>query len=196
MALSLSGCVSLLLGTEDTPPRFTLEPVKYDTSRQLQMDVRLIIADPEAEAAFRSSQIAISSAPLRYEYLTGAEWSDRAPRLFGIFLQRSFENHGGIKSVGDRSTLPLGDYILRTDIRQFNLEQRGGNTNAKISVYVQLFDSSNRAIAGKLMSASKPVEGGLTQTIQGFNLAAQQVGDDVVIWSTGQIIEDQQRPEK
>jgi cholesterol transport system auxiliary component len=182
--MSLGGCVSLLLGVEETPPRFTLAPVSFPNTNAEPLPLRLVISDPRAERAFRTSSITRSPDALRYEYYAGAEWSDRAPRLFGIFLQRSFENSGRIGAVGDRTSLPLGDFTLHTDIRSFHVSYLGGRKVAKISYFARLTDNRNKTIDTQLFSAEEPVRGdGVEQAVQAMNRAANRAGDATVNWT-------------
>lgn len=191
-ALNLSACASLVLGVEGTPPRFTIAPVDFVQTVQSQLEVRLVIADPKAEAAFDTSRITKSPSPLRYEYYAKGEWSDRAPDLFRIFLERSFENSGRVETVGDRGSLPLGDYALQTDIRDFHIEVRDGQSVAKISYFARLLDGRNRSIATQLFTASEPVmQGPMMMNIEAFNRAATRAGDATVNWTVQQITKQQ-----
>lgn len=188
--LLLSGCASLLLGPGETPPRYTLEPIETSggMSRGEQIKVRLVIPDPQSESAFDTSRISRSPAPLRYEYYADGEWTDQLPNLWGIFLQRSFENDGRIETVGDRRTVPLGDYVLRTDLRAFHIEERNGVNQARVSISAKLFNSRNEAISTQIFSTSQPVYGStLTAAVEALNRAAQVTGTDTVNWVIGQI---------
>lgn len=189
-ALLLSGCASILLGPGETPPRYTLQPVEAPenvTNGEL-MEVRLVIPDPQSESAFDTSRISRSPAPLRYEYYAGGEWTDQLPNLWGIFLQRSFENDGRIETVGDRRTVPLGDYVLRTDIRAFHIEERDGVNQARVSVSTKLFNSRNEAISTRIFSTSQPVYGTtMTAAVEALNRAAQLAGADTVVWVINEI---------
>ncbi len=189
LAVSLTGCASLVLaGSGETPPRYTLAPVTFEESVVEALPVRLIIADPNAEAAFATSRIAHSPAKLRYDYFEEGEWSDRAPRLFGIFLERSFENSGQILAVGDRISVPVGDYILQTDIRGFHIETRKRKKVARLEYYVRLTDGRNNTIASKLFSASEQVPTrSVGDAVTAFNAAANVAGEETIAWALANI---------
>ena len=188
--VSLSGCASILLGPGDTPPRYTLQPISQPVPAAVasKMKIRLVIPDPQSEAAFDTSRIGRSPAPLRYEYYADGEWTDQLPQLWGIFLQRSFENDGRIETVGDRTTVPLGDYVLRTDIRAFHIEEREGARTARVSISAKLFNSRNETIATRIFSMSQPVtDQGLTAAVEAINRTAQVAGTDCVNWVIAEI---------
>lgn len=181
---SLSGCASLILGNGDVPPRYTLQPIAISTGTADQLKVRLVVTDPQSEAAFDTSRISFSPEPLRYEYYVDGEWTDQLPLLFGIFLQRNFENDGRIGTVGDRVSVPLGDYVLRTDIRAFHIQRRGETRTALVSYSAKLFNSRNEAIATRIFSTSEPVpEPGLDGAVEALNLAARRSAVETVDWT-------------
>lgn len=183
VSLGTGGCTSNLIGGGDPSPRYTITPAAFEVPSAAVMDVRLVIADPEAEAVLRTPKIAYSAQPLRYEYLAGAEWTDRLPRLFGIFLERSFENSGAFRAVGTRSELPLGDYTLHTDIRSFHLEQTGSGQNARVIYFARLTDGRNRTIDSRLFETVEPAgQDTILADIEAFNRAADRLGEETVTW--------------
>lgn len=189
-ALMLNGCASLLLGNGETPPRFTLLPPPEETPADI-MKYRLVISDPQSEAAFDTSRISYSPEPLRFEYYTDGEWTDQLPLLWGIFLQRSFENDGRIETVGNRVSVPLGDFVLRTDIRAFNIEDRGGIVTAKVSYSAKLFNFRNEAVATRIFSESQPVSGDtLTDFVEAMNIAARRGSEETVDWVVAEMREN------
>ena len=186
----LPGCASVVLAGSDTPPRYTLQPVGYDNPAEAPIPVRLIIADPSTEAALFTSKIAHSPSPLRYDYLTEGEWTDRMPRLFGIFLERSFENHGRIAAVGDRVAMPMGDYILHTDIRSFHVQTRGRDRSAEIAYFVRLTDRRNKTIGSQLFLSSSSLETkSVSKAVAAMNVAMERVGRETVEWAVAYIEE-------
>ncbi|WP_306250567.1 ABC-type transport auxiliary lipoprotein family protein [Parvularcula sp. IMCC14364] len=191
--MAVAGCQSLLVGNGETPPRYTLSPVPGTVAAQTQLAARLVIADPVAEAAFETSRIARSPEPLRYEYFANAEWSDRAPNLFRIFLVRSFENNGRIQAVGDRVTLPIGDFILDTDIRSFHVEMQDGQNIARVAYFARLSDRRNNSIASRLFEVNEPVNGSaLPSAVEALNSAVNRVGNETVVWAISEIEQNMQ----
>ncbi|MEZ5917788.1 MAG: ABC-type transport auxiliary lipoprotein family protein [Parvularculaceae bacterium] len=75
----------------------------------------LSIEEPMATRAYDTANIALSRGPAQIEYYAGGEWADRAPRLFGAALVRSFENAGAIRTSARSLRCLLGDFALQTD---------------------------------------------------------------------------------
>lgn len=194
----LSGCTSLILGDGEIPPRYTLEPLPgASVSGSETLPVRLVVTDPQAEAAFDTSRISFSPEELRYEYYADGEWTDQLPHLWGIFLQRSFENDGRIATVGDRRAVPLGDYVLRTDIRAFHIEERGGQRTARVSYSAKLFNARNEGIASRVFTVTEPVSGAsLVASVEALNRAARNAGNQSVDWVIGNVVENRAETER
>lgn len=156
LAAALASCVSVL--PEAAPPsaRFTVSDVTVETAAA-PARWSLGVEEPDATLAYNSAKIALSRAPGRIEYYAGGEWVDRAPRLFGVALVRSFENTGAIRGVGTRLTLPVSDYVLQTDIRRLGAVHGGGEKRAEVVVFARLTNGRSLIHASKLFSATEPV---------------------------------------
>jgi ABC-type uncharacterized transport system auxiliary subunit len=184
LAFSLSGCASLLFGVgRDTPPRYTLHAAVFEQSDSSPINARLIIEDPQSEAAFDTAEIALSTDDLRFEYFTTGEWTDRAPRLLGIVLERSFQNSGIVTNIGDRTTMPIGDYIFYTDMRDFHMMQDNGGLIVKIAYYARLTKGNGETLAVHEFSTEHRVNSRtLQQAVFVFNGALEDLARETIIW--------------
>jgi cholesterol transport system auxiliary component len=155
LAFFASGCVSLLPETSPPKPRYHISAVKADALAGASVDWSLVVEDPHTTRVYDTTRIAVSTAPGKIQYFAGAEWADRAPRLFQTALVQSLEDSGRIITVGDRSAIPIADYVLQTDLRAIQLNIRGGRV-ASVSIYARLTDGKGKIYAAKLfeMSAS------------------------------------------
>ena len=156
LAAALSACVSVLPDAAPPSARFTVSDVTVDTAAA-PARWTLSVEEPDATLAYNSAKIALSRAPGRIEYYAGGEWVDRAPRLFGVALVRSFENTGAIKGVGSRVTLPVSTYVLQTDIRRLGVVHGGGEMRAEVTIFARLTNGRSAVHASKLFSATEPV---------------------------------------
>lgn len=156
VAFALSACVSVL--PEAAPPsaRYTVSDVVVETTT-VPVSWTLGVEEPDATLAYNSAKIALSRAPGRIEYYSGGEWVDRAPRLFGVALVRSFENTGAIKGVGSRLTLPVSTYVLQTDVRRLGVVHGGAEKRAEVTVFARLTNGRSAIHASKLFSAVESV---------------------------------------
>ncbi len=182
-AALLGGCVSLLPETAPPKPRYHIEPVEASALEGETVDWSLIIEDPRATKVYDTVRIAVSTAPGKIEYFAGAEWADRAPRLFQTALVQTFEDSGRILAVGDRSALPLADIVLQTDIRRLELNTQGGQA-ATVSIYARLTDGRSRIVAAKRFDASAPAASdNADAVIAAFDAAFETLIPEIVDWT-------------
>ncbi|NWG91794.1 MAG: membrane integrity-associated transporter subunit PqiC [Parvularculaceae bacterium] len=156
-ALSLSACVSVLPDAPPASARYQVTDVTVDAPARAPAAWTLAIEDPEATLAFNTAKIALSRGPARIEYYAGGEWVDRAPRLLGAALVRSFENTGAIRGVGTRVTLPVSTFALQTDIRKLTITHQNGAMTADVAIFARLTNGRSVVHASKLFTASEPI---------------------------------------
>ncbi len=153
--ISLSACVSVL---PDAPPpsaRYQVTEVTPDGADRAPVAWTLGVDEPDATLAYNTAKIALSRAPARIEYYAGGEWVDRAPRLFGAALIRSFENTGAVTGVGSRVTLPVSTFVLQTDIRKLTVAHLDGSRTAEIAIFARLTNGRSVIYASRLFTASQ-----------------------------------------
>lgn len=181
----LGGCVSLLPDSGDLEPRIRLDANAPVISADTMLETSLVISDPSAEAVYNTYNLAVATGPYRFEYLDGAEWADRVPVLFRIYLERRFENSGGFQAVGDRTELPIGaGYVLYTDIREFHLDQSRGQELALVSFSARLTDSRGKTLGTEVFAAeSRTNRNGQRDIAYALNEAARISSEEAVIWA-------------
>ncbi|MFZ5617071.1 MAG: ABC-type transport auxiliary lipoprotein family protein [Pseudomonadota bacterium] len=157
VALVLSACVSVLPEAPPPSARYQVTDAAFEGGERAGVRWTLGVEEPEATLAFNTSKIALSREPARVEYYAGGEWVDRAPRLFGAALLRSFENTGAIRGVGTRVTLPASAFVLQTDIRKLTITHRNGTRSADVAIFARLTNGRSVVHASKLFIASSPV---------------------------------------
>ena len=195
-AFSLSACVSVLPDAPPASPRYGLSYIDPEARLSATGAFTLAVDDPLATRAIDSAKIAYVNDAEQYRYYAGAEWADRAPRLFMAALVRSFQNVDGLIGVGSRSSQPISDYILQTDLRAFEARQNGDGAMAHVDIYARVTDVRGRAFGARLFSVERPVssrleggEGGAAALA--LNDAAGELLDEIVDWSLG-VIDDQE----
>ncbi|GJL92369.1 MAG: ABC transporter [Hyphococcus sp.] len=182
-ALFAASCVSVLPDAAPPKPRFHIVAADADSLSGEPLPFSLVIDEPRATRVYDSVRIAVASAPGRIEYLAGAEWADRAPRLFQTALIQTFEDAGRILAVGDRSSLPIADFVLQTDIRRMELAVQGGHA-ADISVYARLTNGKGVIYAAKKFEASISSSSTKPDAVYAaFNTGFDQIVTEMVAWS-------------
>jgi cholesterol transport system auxiliary component len=187
--LLLTGTLAGCLSSGDLAPRLSLDAGSPNQSPSAPIvDAALVIADPEAEAVFNTFNVAIATAPYEFEYLAGAEWTDRVPVLVRLFIERRFENTRVFTAVGDRTEIAVSDYLLSSDIRAFHIDRASGGAEASVAISVRLSDQRGRTLGSELFSARVPVDSSdRSSVVRSINEAAGTVADEMIDWTTERI---------
>jgi cholesterol transport system auxiliary component len=136
MAAGLTACggVSLLGPTGPPPNVYDLSPKSTFDDDLPTVDWQLTVEEPTASRALDTDRITVKPTPFEVGYLSGARWSDRAPRMIQTRLVESFENTHHIVAVG-RQTIGLrGDYNLKSELREFQAEFFDGDDGPSVLV--------------------------------------------------------------
>lgn len=120
-ALTMTGCAPLSAVREPTR-LFQLHSPRDFNPNLPRVDRQIIIESPEAAAGLATSRIALSPHPLRLEYFANANWTDNTPGLIQTLLVESFENTDKIISVGREAIGLRADFLVKTEVREFQAE--------------------------------------------------------------------------
>ena len=160
-ALALFGCQVPVPGQGPPPELYRLTPKSSFPEDLPSVDWQLVLETPQANAGIDTTRIALQRAPLQIEYYARAQWSDRAPRMIQSLMIESFENSKRIISVG-RDTVGLrADFILKTELREFQAEYfEPGPPRSHVTIVWRLVQMPRRAIIGSMaFNASEPATG-------------------------------------
>jgi cholesterol transport system auxiliary component len=183
VALFASGCVSLLPETAPPKPRYHIATPDAAALSGEMIDWSLVVEDPRTTRVYDSVKVAVATAPGKIEYFAGAEWADRAPRLFQTALVQTFEDSGRVLSVGDRTAVPVGDLVLQTDIRHLELDVQGEKA-AKVSIYARISDGKGNIYAAQKFTSSSPASSERPDAvIAAFDGAFAEVISEIVAWT-------------
>ena len=131
----LAGC-SILPKVQEPTTLYTLTPKTQFPPNLPSVNWQLVVELPTAAAGIDSSRIALSHDPFTLEYYAKAAWTDNAPGMVQSLLIESFERTGKIVAVGPESAGLRPDYILKTDLREFQANYRGGEPIPTVVVRV------------------------------------------------------------
>lgn len=185
MLLGMTGCVSVLPEAGPAAARYVIHDVSSPALQKKDpITWTLSIEDPAATRAFDTSNIAVFREAGRVEYYGSGEWADRAPRLVGAALVRSFENTGRILGVGNRVSLPRADFILQTDIRGFHAIQIDGKMAVETSIFARLTDSHSNVYAAKLFTKKANIDDDHASSVaRQINANLSPMIADIIEWT-------------
>jgi cholesterol transport system auxiliary component len=126
--LALAGCslpnLEEIVGPPDAPQLYVLRPA-LPQAGGAQVAWQLVIALPDAPASLDTPRIALNPTPTTLDYYANAAWQDRVPILLQTLLVQAFENTRRIPVTRDTAGV-AANYILMTDIRDFQARYEGG----------------------------------------------------------------------
>jgi len=185
VALALAGCDVKLPG-EGPPPRlFTLNPkTTFDTDLPT-VNWQLIIEMPTAPASLDTVRIAVQRSPLNLDYYAAAAWTDRVPSMIQTLLISSFENTGKIVAVGRESVGLRADFLLKTEIRNFEVEYEPEGPSPRVHIVAKLIKMPEREIIADRTCDYKQPAGGdqLEQIVETYNDVLGRCMRRIVEWT-------------
>lgn len=182
----LAGCTAL---TPAAPQLYTLTPktaVAPDTPRA---SWQLLVEMPAAQAGLDTPRIAIVRAQTALDYFADSSWTDRAPAMVQALIIESFEDSGRIVSVGRENVGLRSDFLLKTDLRDFQAEYAAPDerfpSRARVRIAAKLVSMPRRTIeAGETFEASAPItDNSFTAIIAAFDEALGVVMKRLVDWT-------------
>jgi cholesterol transport system auxiliary component len=182
----LSGALALLApGCASTPQLDTYEltaPSPADGPRRGKLQV--LIAEPSALKALDGQNIVISTAPGTIEYLKGAQWADRLPRVVQVRLADTFQKSGRFGGVGKPGEGLAIDYQVIVDIRAFEVRVGQGDS-ASVELFVRVLNDRNGVVkASRAFKAAAPLSGaGNDAFVAALDAAFGAAAADIVDWS-------------
>ena len=185
LAFLLVACAGMLPGSGAPPDLYTLTPKSTYSADLPTVTWQLAIEVPVAAESLNNSRIALRHDPLSLLYYKGARWTERAPVMVQTLLIESFENSGKIVAVARKATDIRADYVLKTDLREFQAEyDAGGAPVAHVRLNAKLVVMPKRAIiASKTFESSVQAAGSnVSQVIAAFDLALSRTLKQIVEW--------------
>ena len=182
----MNGCGSLVPGQGPPPDLYRLSP-KHDFSGDLPtVTWQLLVETPAAPAGLDNTRIALLRDPIQVQYYAKSNWIDRVPLMVQTLLVESFEASGKIVSVGGNPANLRPDFVLSTQIRDFQADYYSGSgPSARVGIVARLVTMRQRAILGaKRFDATAPAKADqMPAIVEAFNNALGQVLDGIVGWT-------------
>jgi cholesterol transport system auxiliary component len=193
LTLGLGGCLGGLLSSP--PQLFDLSPKSTFDEGLPRADWQLVVEEPTAPNAINTDRMAIRPSYLQIQYLPEVKWTDRAPALVQTLLVESFENSGRIVGVGRRAIGLTGDYVLSSELREFEAVKDGAATKVVVRLVLKLVRQSSGGIIAST-TAEQAVESATDQPadiVIAFDAALGKVLKRSVQWVLTEGVADRKR---
>lgn len=181
---AVGGCAGILPQVNEPIPLYTLTAVRQFDQALPKVDWQLVVGTPVASADLDTTRIALTRSPGVIEYFANGTWADNAPILLQTKLIESFEASGSIVAVGRDAAGLRPDYVLQSELRDFQAEYDGGGApTARLRMAAKLVRMPDRRIVANVSIEQRvPADGpSLNQIVAAFDRAAGEAFEQVVV---------------
>jgi cholesterol transport system auxiliary component len=181
-AAGLAGC-GLVPDVNKPLTLYSVKPKLALTQEPAKVDWQLVVAEPTAERDIDTTRIALSRTANVIEYFADGNWSDTAPKMVQAKMIEAFESTNAIVAVGRDAAGLRADYILQSDLRDFQADYTAGAApTAHIRLIAKLVQMPDRRITRTISAeASAPASGkDLAAIVVAFEQALGQVLSKIV----------------
>ncbi|HWA43446.1 MAG TPA: ABC-type transport auxiliary lipoprotein family protein [Hypericibacter adhaerens] len=184
--LPLAGCG--VLSQYSTPlDQYTLSPKTTFQNPPPKVDWQLVVEKPIAAAGIDTARVALSRNPYQVEYFAKAAWTDNAPSMVQTLMIDSFQNSGAIVGVGREAIGLRPDYLLKTDLREFQANYRDADPVPEIHVKMiaRLVKLPERRIIASMTADRRAKAAGtkFTDVVDAFDEALGGVIKQIVVFT-------------
>jgi cholesterol transport system auxiliary component len=184
-AFTLGGC-SNLIGPSGPPPQiYRLEPVLPQANGGSSASWQLSVARPDTTQTLDSERIALTRGPAM-DYFADSQWNDTVPRLVQSLLVEAFEKSGRLAAVAPESSGLHADYLLVTEIRDFEARYAGatGAPDAIVDVEAKLLDPRGKVVMSLDARQTAPAaQNTIPAIITAFDQASGTALAQIVTWA-------------
>ena len=187
MMIFVAGCSPLKI-PGPPPDLYNLTPKSTFNDNLPDIKKQLIIEEPIAAGGLDNNRIALRPHATKLQFFANARWTERAPKMLQTLLVESFENTNKIISVGRQSIGLRSDFTLKTELREFQVEQ-GPDPNTstiRVRMNAKLVQQPNRVIVGSQSFESRldiQKGGGMNDIVIAFDTATGKVIKKLVEWT-------------
>jgi cholesterol transport system auxiliary component len=175
---ALAGCSSIG-GAEKLNTYDLTAPGKVSAGPR-RAKVQVLVTEPQALKALDSENIVVREGAGQIQYLGGAQWGDRLPKIVQARLIEAFERSGRFGGIGRPGEGLAIDYQIITDIRAFGIQ----DGVAQIEIAAKLLNDRTGVVRGsKVFTASVSAGTGSDALISALDQAFAQVAGELVTWA-------------
>ncbi|KKJ76162.1 hypothetical protein WH95_14345 [Kiloniella litopenaei] len=181
----LASCATLIPGQGPLPDLYRLSPKSTFDATLPEVPWQLVLEQTSANASLNTTKIALQRKTNQMEYYANAGWVDKAPIMVQTLLVESFENTGKIVAVG-RETIGLrSDFILKTELREFQTLYFGSTPEVRVVLNAKIVQMPRRTIIGsQSFEANIPAQSDqLNSIVAAFDDGLGKVTKKLVEWT-------------
>ena len=174
---ALAAC-SGIVGPPEAPPLYMLKPSLPPASGGGRVPWQMSIVLTEAPDSLDTNRIVLVHETMQMDFYANASWQDRVPFLVQSALIEAFEASGRIPAVGRDTDGLKSDYLLETDIRDFQARYDAADTppTVVIRIAAKLIAVRGRTIAQSATATAEvsAQQNNVPSVVEAFNQAMAQ----------------------
>jgi cholesterol transport system auxiliary component len=146
---------------------------------------QLSIGRPNSTQTLDSERIALSRGATM-DYFADAQWNDTVPRLLQSLLAEAFERCGRITAVAPESEGLRTDYLLVTELRDFEAQYdtANGAPLVLVDISAKLVDPRGKVIAAhETHQTVRASQNSVASVVEAFDQATGAALTDLVAWA-------------
>lgn len=185
LVLAVAAC-QLVPGQSPPPSLYRLTPKSTFSEDLPVVEWQLVLEIPLAYAGLTTTRIALQRSATQLEYYARSSWTDLAPQMVQTLMIESFENSNRIVAVGRESIGLRADFILKTELREFQAEYiDGGVPSVRVAINAKMVQMPRRSIIGsQSFEAIEPAKAdSMEEIIAAYDRALGSVLKDLVEWT-------------
>ncbi|WP_367718789.1 ABC-type transport auxiliary lipoprotein family protein [Nitratireductor sp. GISD-1A_MAKvit] len=184
----LAGCAALPGGGPPPVDAFDLSTPSVSQDGRRVGRRQILITEPTAIKTLDGQDIVVKTSSGAIQYLDGARWADRLPRVVQTRIADLYQRSGRFGGVGMPGEGLAIDYQILADLRSFDI-RTDGQDRAEVEIFVRILNDRNGVVrASRTFSASAPVIGtGGTAFASALDRAFAAAMADLVDWTISSI---------
>lgn len=196
LTLGLSACTPDLSGllVGPTPALYELNAIKkLDAQEGWPIDAQISVEAPLAANAYDTTRIVIHVEGNELQYLGGARWMDRAPRMVQQLMVEGIEDSGMFNGVARQSVGVRADYVVHGELREFGAFVDGADTpRGEVVLTVNLIWPGNAEIVAHKTFRDTAEAGGKSgpDLVKAIDKAQKKVIKSAILWIGDQVTAD------
>lgn len=185
-AAGLAAC-SGIIGPPEPAPLYMLRAGPVPASGGPRVSWQLSIVLPEAPQSLDTDRIVLLHENNQMDYYANSSWQDRLPFLIQASLIEAFEASGRIGGVGRDTEGLKSDYLLQSDIRDFQAiyDAPEAPPRAVVRISAKLIGARSRSIAQSIEAHAEAAaaQNTVPSVVAAFNQALTGTMGQIVNWA-------------
>ncbi len=189
VAALASGCAALPGGGPAPLDTYELTTPSISAAGPASPRTQILIAEPTAIKSLDGQDIVVKPTAASIQFLSGAQWGDRLPKLVQARLAEAFQRSDKFGGVGKPGEGLAIDYQIVVEIRSFEVRVAPGE-KAYVEFFVRVLNDRNGVVrAARSFDVVVPVTGGNGNDarVAAMDAAFGVVASAVVDWAVGVI---------